>query len=181
MSLADNCDSIVLGAGCFWCVEGVFSTIHGVTKTEIGYGGGNHENPTYKSVSHNPDGHSELTIITFDKTIISLVEILDIFYKIHDPNKHYIINDKKGELYRSVVLYQNEDQKQSILTYITQLEKRTGQKINTEVRPFKNFKLADDKYQNYFLSNPDKPFCRNIIRPKIQRLKVELDSEHSVV
>lgn len=93
-------ESIALGAGCFWCVEGIFSMINGVISTKIGYGGGSTANPTYTSVSSHPDGHAELTIIEFDTNQTSLDAILTVFFAMHNPNKTYVINDKKGQLYR---------------------------------------------------------------------------------
>lgn len=166
-------NSIALGAGCFWCVEGVFSMIKGVISTTIGYGGGNSENPTYTSVSATPDGHAEITILKFDPLQTSLDQILTVFFAMHNPNKTYIVNDKKGELYRSVILYQANNQRSEILNFIAKYESEISQKINTEILPFKNFNAADDKYQSYYSSNPDKPFCKNVIGPKLKKLKAK--------
>ena len=164
-------ESIALGAGCFWCVEGMFSMIDGVISTKIGYGGGSTANPTYTSVSANPNGHAELTIIEYDINLTSLDTILAVFFAMHDPNKSYIINDKKGELYRSIILYNSDGQKSRINDFIARYEEKEGTKIATEILPFKNFKLADQKYQNYYSSNPDRPFCKNVIEPKIAKLR----------
>jgi len=165
-----NLDSITLGAGCFWCVEGIFSRVNGVKHTQIGYGGGESADPTYTSVSSSPSGHAELTIVTFDTQETSLSKILTVFFAMHDPNKSYVINDKKGELYRSIILYKSEEQKIQILKFIDKYQKQESMYINTEILPFKNFKLADKKYQNYYSSNPEKPFCKNVIAPKLGKL-----------
>ncbi len=166
-----NGDSIALGAGCFWCVEGIFSMIKGVKSTQIGYGGGSTPNPSYNSVSANPDGHAELTIVNFDTHETSLNKVLTVFFAMHDPNKTYEINDKKGALYRSVILYKSELQKLEIIDFIEEYQKQKLMEINTDILPFKNFNLADSKYQNYYSSNPNKPFCKNVIGPKIEKLK----------
>ena len=166
-----NFDSIALGAGCFWCVEGIFSMIKGVTSTQIGYGGGTTPDPSYMSVSANPNGHAELTNVTFDNNRTSLNKILSVFFAMHDPNKSYEINDKKGSLYRSVICYKSEAQKLKIIEFIKEYQNLNLIHINTEIQPFKNFNLADDKYQNYYSSNPEKPFCKNVIGPKIEKLK----------
>lgn len=168
-----NINSIALGAGCFWCLEGIFSMIKGVTSTNIGYGGGDTPNPTYTSVSSNPNGHAELTVVEFDTSITTLDKLLTVFFAMHDPSKSYVINDKKGELYRSVILYKDEVQKVQIENFINDYRNQTSQNIKTEVLPFKNFKETDIKYQNYYLSNPNKPFCKNVIGPKIDKLRAK--------
>jgi peptide-methionine (S)-S-oxide reductase len=166
-------DTITLGAGCFWCLEGIFSIIKGVTSTTIGYGGGNTPNPTYASVSSNPSGHAELTVIEFNTSTTTLDKLLTVFFAMHDPNKTFVINDKKGELYRSVILYKDEFQKGQIENFISNYQIQTAQKIKTEVLPFKNFNKTDLKYQKYYSSNPDKPFCKNVIGPKIAKLRAK--------
>ncbi|MFT6334091.1 MAG: methionine-S-sulfoxide reductase [Saprospiraceae bacterium] len=168
-----NIDSIVLGAGCFWCVEGIFSMINAVTSTTIGYGGGDTPDPTYTSVSASPNGHAELTVVEFDTSQTRLDNILTVFFAMHDPNKSYVINDKKGELYRSVILYKDEAQKVQIESFISEYQKHNSQKIKTEILPFKNFNKTDIKYQNYYSSNPTKLFCKNVIGPKIEKLKAK--------
>ena len=168
-----NIDSIALGAGCFWCAEGIFSMIKGVTSTTIGYGGGNTPNPTYTSVSASPDEHAEITIVEYSTALTTMDNILEVFFAMHDPSKSYVINDKKGELYRSVILYKDEEQKIQIENFIREQETQTPQKIKTEILPFKNFKETEIKYQNYYSSNPTKPFCKNVIGPKIAKLKAK--------
>jgi methionine-S-sulfoxide reductase len=172
-SLENRISSIAFGAGCFWCVEGIFSMIEGVLSTKIGYGGGKYPNPTYKSVSSNPDGHAELTLIEYDTEKLNLGRLIEIFFSIHDPNKTFLINDKKGELYRSVIMYNSASQKRQLIKLISTYEKSHETSISTEVVPLINFKLSDEKYQNYFTSNPEKPFCRNVILPKIAKLKAK--------
>lgn len=171
--IENKISSIALSAGCFWCVEGIFSTIEGVLETKIGYGGGQYPNPTYQSVSSNPDGHAEVTIIIYDTEKLNLERLIDIFFSIHDPNKTFSINDKKGELYRSAIMYNSDSQKRQLLNIISTYEKRHKIKIGTEVLPLINFKMTDVKYQSYFSSNPEKPFCKNVIRPKIAELKLK--------
>ena len=166
-------DSITLGAGCFWCVEGIFAMIKGVISTSIGYGGGHTPDPTYLSVSASPDGHAELTVVQFDNSITTLDRILSVFFAMHDSEKSYVINDKKGDLYRSIILYKDEVQKVQIEQFITAYQNQTSQTINTELLPFRNFKEAESKYQNYYASNPNKPFCKNVIGPKIEKLRAK--------
>ncbi|MFT4535398.1 MAG: peptide-methionine (S)-S-oxide reductase [Saprospiraceae bacterium] len=164
-------DSIALGAGCFWCVEAIFEMIKGVKSTSIGYGGGETPDPTYLSVSASPDGHAELTVLQFDNSITTLDAILSVFFAMHNPEKSFVINDKKGELYRSVILYKNEAQKVQIEKFVTKYQNQTCRVVKTEILPLRNFKEADIKYQNYYSSNPNKPFCKNVIGPKIEKLR----------
>lgn len=168
-----NIDSIVLGAGCFWCVEAVFSMIKGLISTTIGYGGGTTPNPNYTSVSASPDRHAEVTIVEFDTSLTTINNILTVFFAMHDPSKSYMINDKKGELYRSVILFKDDTQKVQIDNFIKEYQNQTPHKVNTEILLFKNFKETDIKYQNYYSSNPTKPFCKNVIGPKIAKLKAK--------
>ena len=172
-TLNNETKSIAFGAGCFWCVEGVFSSVVGVLSTQIGYGGGRYPNPTYTSVSSDPSGHAELTIVRYDPKIIGLDQLIHVFLEIHDPNKQYTINDKKGELYRSVIMYNSETQRDNIYSHLSTYQKLQGKIITTEVLPLINYKSAEVKYQNYYSSNPEKPFCKNVIGPKIAKLRAK--------
>lgn len=162
---------IAFGGGCFWCTEGVLQRIHGVIESVIGYGGGNYPEPTYISVTDNPDGHAEIVVISYDDNVVNLDYLLKVFFMIHNPTKVWNINNKKGPLYRSVILFTEEEQCTEAKKYINKIQYNYESTILTEIMPLKNFNATDSKYQNYYTSNPDKPFCKNVILPKI--IKVE--------
>lgn len=165
---------IAFGGGCFWYIEGIFNRIEGVIETVIGYGGGENPNPSYLSVSADPDGHAEVVLVTYDDRIVRLEYLLNIFFLIHNPTKFWNINNKKGPLYRSVILFTEEFQRIDSLQSINERTKDFQAPILTEVLPFKNFNAANIKYQNYYQQHPEKPFCKNIILPKIIKIEKQL-------
>jgi peptide-methionine (S)-S-oxide reductase len=163
----------VLGAGCFWCTEAVFSQLKGVEKVESGYSGGDLEHPTYEQVSSGATGHAEVTRITFDADIISFKEILEIFFSTHDPTTLNRQGPDVGTQYRSVIFYLNDQQKATSEQVIKDLteEKVWDAPIVTVLEPFRTFCPAEDYHKDYFRRHPEQPYCTLVIAPKTAKLR----------
>ncbi len=162
------------GAGCFWCVEAVYKELQGVAKVESGYMGGEKENPTYKEVCTGTTGHVEVCQITFDESIVSYVELLEVFWKIHDPTTLNRQGEDIGTQYRSVVFFQDEIQKESATTIKNTLEnlKVFENPIVTTIEPASIFYRAENYHQDYFELNGDtNPYCRLVVKPKVEKFR----------
>ncbi|MGB3948331.1 MAG: bifunctional methionine sulfoxide reductase B/A protein [Bacteroidia bacterium] len=166
-------DTIVLGGGCFWCVEAVYEMLEGVVKVESGYAGGKVVNPTYKEVCSGTTGHAEVVSIVYDNSKIDLTEILKVFFTVHDPTTLNRQGADAGTQYRSVVFYKNEIQKAVINNVIEALqnEKVFESPIVTQVVPFTNFYVAENYHQDYFELNKQEPYCEFVIQPKIDKME----------
>ena len=159
------------GAGCFWCTEAVFERVKGVEKVVSGYAGGFVENPTYKAVCTGQTGHAEVIQLTFDPAVISFADLLEIFWKTHDPTTVNQQGPDYGTQYRSAVFYHNEKQKETAEQYKKQLDdsKVFKRPIVTEITRFTNFYPAEGYHQDYFEENPRQAYCRAYISPKIKK------------
>jgi peptide-methionine (S)-S-oxide reductase len=162
-----------LGGGCFWCTEAVFLALKGVSKVESGYSGGTVENPTYQQVSTGRTGHAEVIQITFDPKTIGFRELLEVFFATHDPTTLNRQGNDVGTQYRSVIFYHNPHQKEGAEEYIRELEesKVFGKPIVTTVEPFSAFYKAEEYHQNFFARNPNQPYSKAVIPPKLLKLK----------
>ena len=169
-------EEITLGGGCFWCTEAVFSRVKGIKTVTPGYSGGNVENPTYQKVSTGTTEHAEVVQITFNTNLISLREVLEIFFATHDPTTLNRQGADIGTQYRSVVFYRNEEQKKTVFKLIEELNKSKTLKnsIVTQVEPFKKFYEAEEYHMNYYEKYRDQPYCRLVINPKIRKLNTTL-------
>lgn len=162
-----------LGGGCFWCMEAVFSKLKGVKKVESGYSGGATAQPTYERVSTGTTGHAEVVQINFDPKVISFAEILEIFFAMHDPTTLNRQGSDVGTQYRSVIFYNNDEQKataEQVIKEITEA-KIWDAPIVTQIEPFKAFYRAEDYHKDYFKKNPEQPYCKLVITPKIAKLR----------
>jgi peptide-methionine (S)-S-oxide reductase len=164
---------VTLGGGCFWCTEAVFDELKGVEQVESGYSGGSVPNPTYRQVCTGTTGHAEVNQITFDPTIISLKELLEVFFTVHDPTTPNRQGPDVGTQYRSVIFYRSPEQKAVAEQVINSLEsaKLWGAPFVTEVVPFKAFYKAEDYHQEYFKLNGQQPYCRMVIAPKVAKFR----------
>jgi peptide-methionine (S)-S-oxide reductase len=162
-----------LGGGCFWCTEAVFDELKGVEKVESGYSGGTAANPTYRHVCTGTTGHAEVVNITFDPKVISLKELLKVFFTVHDPTTLNRQGADVGTQYRSAIFYHSDDQKAVADEVIKEIEaeKIWDAPIVTEVTPFKAFYKAEDYHQEYFAQNPEQPYCRIVIAPKVAKFR----------
>lgn len=169
-------ETIVLGAGCFWCTEAVFSMFKGIIKTMPGYAGGTTRDPSYDQVAYegNPGKHTEVLQIEYDPDIISLGKILEIFFKMHDPtsNDFQDVADY-GVAYRSLILYNTDAQKKVIEKFIEGQRKNYKKPIVTMVKKLDKFYPAEDYHKDYYKKNPIQPYCLFVTRPKVNKIKKE--------
>ena len=170
-----NKELATLGGGCFWCIEAVFESIDGITAVTSGYAGGKTENPTYKEVCSGKTGHAEVVQIEYDPEKISYEEILDIFWKAHDPTTLNRQGADTGSQYRSIILFHNEKQKEVAEKSKKKLENSGyySDPIVTEIRPLSVFYPAEEYHQDYYAKNPYAGYCSIVIRPKLQKLGLE--------
>lgn len=162
-----------LGGGCFWCVEAVYNQLIGVESAISGYMGGHVENPTYEQVCAKRTGHAEVVNVTFDASVISFEDILNIFFTIHDPTTLNRQGNDVGPQYRSGVWYHNEEQKRIAEEAIARVENARLYRdpIVTEVRPASIFWVAEDYHQDYFVNNPRSGYCAYVIAPKVAKFR----------
>lgn len=166
-------EKATFGMGCFWCSEAIFQRLKGVTKVQSGYAGGTVKNPTYEDVCSGNTGHAEVIQVTFQPAVISYTQLLEIFWKMHDPTTLNRQGADEGTQYRSVVFYHTPQQQALANAYKTELNKQKvyPNPIVTEIAPYKNFYVAEDYHQNYFKLNGSKPYCRMVIQPKVDKLE----------
>tara|TARA_B100001758_G_C18322456_1_gene563968 strand:+ start:521 stop:1066 length:546 start_codon:yes stop_codon:yes gene_type:complete len=167
---------IYFGGGCFWCIEAYFENVNGVTSVISGYSGGNIENPTYQQVITGETNHAEVCQINYNPKKIKLKSLLEIFFTSHDPTTLNQQGNDIGTQYRSIILYNNTEEKEIITNFITEIQKNIfkEKKIVTENKKINNFYKAESYHQNFYQLNNDYPYCRIIITPKIQELKEKL-------
>ena len=163
--------SIVLGGGCFWCLEASFQMIKGVTKVISGYAGGTVPNPSYEAVCSGTTGHAEVVKVEFDPTAISLADVLEIFWTIHDPTTLNRQSYDVGTEYRSIILYTGDDQRQIAEESEQTVAKLWDKPIVTEIKALETFYPAEPEQQNYFRRNPERAYCQIIINPKLAKLR----------
>ena len=169
---AEN-ETIVLGAGCFWCVEAVYERIDGVEAVEAGYSNGYTDKPTYKEVCSGNTGFAEVVRVTFDPQKVTYSEILDIFWKAHDPTTLNRQGADVGTQYRSGIYYSSEEQKTKAEKSLTNAQSAFDNNIVTEIQPLQKYTVAEDYHQDYYNNNKNAPYCSYIITPKLKKLKLE--------
>jgi peptide-methionine (S)-S-oxide reductase len=162
-----------LGGGCFWCLEAVFSELNGVEKVVSGYSGGHVANPSYEMVCTDETGHAEVVQVTFDPSVISYRELLEVFFTLHDPTTLNRQGGDTGTQYRSIILYHDDVQKAEAEVAVKMVNESGmwGREAVTEVLPFMAFYPAEDYHQDFFKKNPYQPYCRMIIAPKVAKLR----------
>ena len=160
-------------SGCFWCTEAIFQNVDGVEKVVSGYMGGTVKNPTYKAVCTGQTGHAEVIQLTYDPKKVSYDELLEIFWKTHDPTTLNRQGADVGTQYRSAIFYHNDEQKQLAEKYKKKLTEAEvfDQPIVTEITPASVFYKAEDYHQNYYNLNGDAPYCSMVIQPKVEKFK----------
>lgn len=168
-------EQVVFGAGCFWCTEAVFQNLRGVNKVVSGYMGGETENPTYMDICNGDTGHVEVIQVEYDPEQISYEELLLVFFKTHNPTTLNRQGNDVGSQYRSVIFYYDQEQRQKALDMIDELTKQLvyDRPIVTTVEPVQQFYEAEDYHQDYFNSNPNKPYCAFVIQPKLAKFTEE--------
>ena len=168
-----NIETLVLGGGCYWCVEAIYENLKGVKTVVSGFSGGKISNPSYLEVSNGDTGNAEVVLITYDKTVTSLDEILKVFFTVHDPTTLNRQGADEGKQYRSVIFYKNEAQKNTAQSIILELTKGKvyDNKIVTTLEPFTKFYKAEDYHQNYYQNNKNAGYCRMVIQPKVEKFE----------
>lgn len=161
------------GSGCFWCSEAVFSELRGVTKVVPGYAGGTTANPTYEDVCTDTTGHAEVSQISFNPSVITYRELLEVFFSTHDPTTLNRQGADQGTQYRSVIFYGSDEQKREAERIINELEseKVFRNPIVTQVAPLVAFYPAEDYHRDYYKRNPSKPYCQAVIAPKLAKFR----------
>lgn len=166
-------ETATFGSGCFWCTEAIFERVNGVVSVVSGYSGGTVEDPSYKEVCDGTTGHAECTQITFDSTIVSYDELLEIFWKTHDPTTLNRQGNDFGTQYRSVIFYHSDEQKQKAEFYKNKLtaEKIWDKPIVTEITKLDKFYRAEEYHQEYYDNNPNQGYCSFVITPKVEKFE----------
>ena len=161
------------GAGCFWCVEAVFQNLDGVEEVISGYAGGDIKNPGYMEVCSGRTGHAEVVQITYNPEKISYEDLLEVFWRTHDPTTLNKQGADVGTQYRSVIFYHDDEQKLLAEKFKQLINERKiyNKSVLTEISPLKNFYKAEDYHQNYFNKNPEASYCAYVIQPKLEKFK----------
>lgn len=167
------------GAGCFWCVEACFQQLAGVLSVESGYAGGHVPNPTYLEVCSKTTGHAEVCQIKFDPSKIAYEELLEVFWKVHDPTTPNRQGPDVGPQYRSVIFYHNDQQRALADKYKSELNAAGAYEnpVVTEISPFTNFYKAEEEHQNFYRLNPNHGYCRVMVRPKVDKVRAVFASK----
>ncbi len=166
-------DTATFGSGCFWCSEAIFSQLTGVLSVSSGYSGGNTPNPTYEEVCSGKSGYAEVVQIIFDPALISYDELLEVFWKTHDPTTLNRQGNDIGTQYRSVIFYHNEEQKTKAFEYKQKLNQSGAfdRPVVTAIELYKNYYIAEEYHQDYFRLNSRQPYCQYVIVPKLDKFK----------
>lgn len=165
--------SVTLAGGCFWCLQPLFQELRGVEKVEVGYSGGDLVNPSYEAVCTDTTGHAEAVQVTFDPAMIPLVDILRIFFSVHDPTTLDRQGADVGTRYRSAIFAASPEQEKAAKQVIEEFEAARvwGHPIVTEVTPFDVFYRGEEDHQDYFRKNPNAGYCRAIVAPKVVKFR----------
>ena len=166
-------ERLVLGGGCFWCIEAVYNNVKGVESAISGYAGGLRPNPSYESVCTGVSGHAEVVDITYDSEVITISELLDIFFVVHNPTTLNSQGADRGTQYRSVIYYQNEEEKAVITDSIQEHQKEFAEIIVTEVSELPEVFPAEVYHQNYYSGHSSEGYCQVVIAPKLQKFMMK--------
>ena len=166
-------ETTTLAGGCFWCLEAVYDQLKGVTDVVSGYSNGHVVNPTYRDVCNGTTGHAEVVRVTFDTSVITFRDLLDVFFTIHDPTTLNRQGNDVGTQYRSGIYYHTPEQKAIAEQVIRDLSaaRLWADPIVTEVTPVSNFSAAENYHQEYFANNPYQPYCQAVVAPKVAKAR----------
>jgi peptide-methionine (S)-S-oxide reductase len=193
-SLADDkpakIETAYVGGGCFWCTEGAYKVVPGILHVTSGYAGGTKENPSYEDICTGDTGHAEIVKVEFDSSKMTYRDVLDFFFDMHDPTtvtkEDAVIHGKLmpkgtayqghdyGTQYRSIILFETEEQKKIAGEAKAEAQKHFTDPIATEIVPLKKFYSAEGYHQDYFKNNPNQPYCSAVVGPKIKKFKEKL-------
>ena len=164
-------ETAVLGGGCFWCTEAAYENLEGVEEVVSGYAGGQTEDPSYREVCSGKTGHAEVIKIKYNQEKISYREILEFFFRIHDPTTEDRQGPDVGSQYRSIILYQSPDQRETAENFIRDKQQEYEDEIVTELNRLEEFYRAEEKHQDYFEKNPSDAYCTMHAQPKVDKAK----------
>jgi peptide-methionine (S)-S-oxide reductase len=169
---SEKLERATFGGGCFWCVEAIFENIKGVEDVISGYSGGLVKNPSYMEVCNGTTGHAEVVQIFYKPSVVSYEELLEVFFKTHNPTTLNQQGADKGTQYRSVIFFHNDQQKEVAERFIERLDASGAfsQPIVTELSPLINFYKAEEHHQDYYQKNPNLPYCAIVINPKLLKV-----------
>lgn len=177
MSLSGNHSVATFGSGCFWCSEAIFSRLNGVARVRPGYSGGHTENPTYEEVKTGRTGHAEVVQIEYDPEVVSYLQLLEVFFRTHDPTTLNRQGADVGTQYRSVIFHHDDTQR----TKAQQVKEKLNQAgiwddpIVTEISPLLTFHVAEEYHHNYFERNPGQGYCQFVILPKVEKFRKQFE------
>ncbi len=164
-------DIITLGGGCFWCIEAVFEQVEGVLAVESGYCNGRVRNPSYEEVCEGNTGHAEVVRVRFDSQILSLRQVLEIFFVVHDPTSLNRQGNDVGTQYRSGVYWHDEEQASLVRAVVAELDAELGGKVVTELAAETNYWPAEGYHQHYFANHPGQGYCAYVVAPKVEKFR----------
>ncbi len=171
-------DTATFGGGCFWCVEAAFKELDGVQAVMSGYAGGHTQNPTYKEVCSGSTGHAEVVRVEYDPATITFEDLLDVFFTVHDPTQLNRQGPDVGSQYRSIILYESDEQQQHAERYIERIQDTYADDIVTEVTELETFYRAEDYHQDYFEKNPTDAYCQMHAQPKLEKVREKFKTTH---
>ena len=173
MSREGEREVATLGGGCFWCLDAVFRQLRGVEKVAAGYAGGTKQNPTYREVCTGTTGHAEVVQITFEPSVVTYRDLLDVFFTIHDPTTVDRQGGDIGPQYRSIILYQSPEQERTAREAIAtvEAEKLWDDPIVTRIEPLRTFFPAEQYHQDYYANKPRQAYCQAVIAPKVAKFR----------
>jgi peptide-methionine (S)-S-oxide reductase len=166
-----NLQTITLGGGCFWCLEAVYELVNGVTAVESGYSNGHVANPTYEQVCGGDTGHVEVVKVTYDADRITLREVLEIFFHIHDPTTLNRQGNDTGTQYRSGIYVETPEQERVAREVLAEANAAHGGRVVTELKPLADYSKAEPYHQHYFVRNPGKGYCAFVVAPKVEKFR----------
>jgi peptide-methionine (S)-S-oxide reductase len=169
--MSDPNETITLGGGCFWCTEAVFERVKGIMAVESGYSNGTTVSPTYEQVCSGRTGHNEVVRVSFDPAQISLREILEIFFVIHDPTTLNRQGNDTGTQYRSGIYFHHAEQERVAREVLAEVDEFHRGRVVTEVLPEHNYAKAEDYHQHYFANHPNQGYCAMVVAPKVEKFR----------
>ena len=169
--MSTSIDTITLAGGCFWCLEAVYERVVGVTAVESGYSNGRLHNPSYEQVCGGDTGHAEVVRVSHDPSKITLREMLEIFFVIHDPTTLNRQGSDEGSQYRSGIYFHDAEQERVAREVLAELNAHHGGRVVTELAPEANYSRAEDYHQHYFANHPGQGYCAAVVAPKVEKFR----------
>ena len=169
--MSDRTETITLAGGCFWCVEAVYERVKGVKKVESGYSNGQAVRPTYEQVCGGDTGHAEVVRVTFDPDEISLREVLEIFFVVHDPTTLDRQGNDVGTQYRSGIYVHDAEQERIARDVLAEVDAHHRGGVVTELKPVANYSRAEEYHQHYFANHPEQGYCAFVVGPKVDKFR----------